>query len=365
MSAEYKLIILGPNGVKRAEVADFLQLSYSKRVNEPGLLRFELPGSHRAISALEEFGQVEVWRRYPRYNIGWYRDFAAFFRDDDQRQERTATFTAECPGQLSMLGWRHILYKADTLDRTRFVNTKTARIMWDLVRYNAASLATVANGREINAAIPGLSAGSDPDSGPLRDWNCAWSNLLSELQKLQPLSGGDFDIVKTGPQAWTWQFFPGQRGSDKTSTVIFAIERGNITNVRYTRTRSQSRTVAVVGGPGETTERRIRVRLSASHSASNHIETFVDARNAGEVATNATLDARGDAALDAARPRPILSYDVLQVPSCLYGQHYGVGDLVQYRVFDASGVQQVRGVSISYQPGRTIEEIGVELRDVD
>lgn len=365
-AAEYKLIIRGPDGVKRRELGDYDWLTYRKAVNEPGLLRFELRGDHPAISVLEDMDQVEVWRRLPDAGIEWYRDFASFYRNESREQQYIQSqFEASCPGQLAMLGWRHVAWKAATANRSQFSGVKAGAIMWRLVDYNLGPNATTANGREVDGALAGLSAGSDPDAGDVLDWSCAWANLLTELQKLQQRAGGDFDLVATGPATWSWQFFPGQRGADRSATIVFSIDRGNMTNLRYTVPRSAARTVAIVGGPGEAAARQIRVRQSADYSTGRHIETFVDARGAGDAAPDAALDAQGDRALLAAAraAQPTLSYDVLQVDSCRYGLHYQVGDLVSYRAFGVSGTQQIVAATVEHRPGQG-EQIRMEHRDV-
>lgn len=363
-AAEYKLIVRSPAGVKKREIGDYDWLAYTKRVNDPGLLRFGLRGDHPALGVLAELDQVEVWRRMPAAGVDWYCDFRSIYRDEGREQAVRTSFEASCPGAMSMLGWRHVAWKANTANRSVFTGVKAATIMWRLVDYNAGPNATTGNGREVGGAISGLSVGSDPNTGSTVDWACAWAPLLAELQKLQKLAGGDFDLVKTGASTWAWQFFPGQRGTDRSATVVFSIDRGNMTNARLRATRSTARTVAIVGGPGEEAARQVRVRTVTGYSSDYHIETFVDARGNGDAATSAALDAQGDQALEVARlaSQPALTYDVLQTDSCRYGLHYNVGDLVAYRAFNLSGTQQILAATVEHRG--LAETIRVEQRDV-
>lgn len=42
MGADYKLVLRSKAGAKLEETSDFLELAYTKRVNQPGLLKFRL-----------------------------------------------------------------------------------------------------------------------------------------------------------------------------------------------------------------------------------------------------------------------------------------------------------------------------------
>ena len=114
MSAEYNIIIRGANGTKRAEVSDFQTLSYTKRVNEPGLLAFRLTGSHAAVAELEHNGQVEVRRRI---NGSWYTDFYGLYRGYSQKQPGQTYVDITCPGQMTFLADEHIAYYANTISQ--------------------------------------------------------------------------------------------------------------------------------------------------------------------------------------------------------------------------------------------------------
>lgn len=362
MLADYKVIVRSPAGVKRAETRDIWAATCAGRVNEPGQLTLELAGDHRILASLEDRAQVELWRRIPAAGVDWYKEFEGLHRAEgfDTRRDTSATLTAV--GYLAMLGWRHVAWKANTANRSVFSGIKAATVMWRLVDYNAAANATAANGRELDAAITGLSAGSDPNSGPAIDWACAWANVLSELQKLQRLAGGDFDLIKTGAATWSWQFYPGQRGTDRSSgssKVLFGVARGNMTDAVYRLDRRAEKTVAIVGGAGDEAARQIALSYAASYSADNHIEAFVDARSDADAA----LSTRGDAALEATRAKTQLSYKVLQVDSCLYGKHYFLGDLVRAEYADLSLTQQVIGRTLAWRRGQG-EQVDVEMRDV-
>lgn len=329
MPAEHYLRLSSAAGVKRAEISDFLSLAYTARVNAPGVAVFTLAPEHRAIALLELDAQVEVWARNLDDGIGWQRAFAAFYRTPDYAVDATndEVFTATCPGQMHLLSRRIVAYPANTPGKSTLPATPAETIMRTIVATNCTALATVGNGRLRDGAIAGISVEADQGRGTVLPWSGPGKVVLSELQSLgqSGVGGGDFDLVKTGAQSWIFRFYPGQRGTDRTrgaGAVIFARERGNMGQPHYIRDRVEEKTVAIVAGAGEENARAFLVRTGHDYSAANDIEVFVDARN-----SPAALATAGDSALNGTRARDVLTFDVIQTPSCTYGKHYFLGDL--------------------------------------
>lgn len=335
MSASYKLRLHSAAGALVAEVTDFWELSYTKRVNTPGMLRFKLSADHAAVALLEHKSQVEVHRRNQDLGIDWYCDFPGLYLDQHHAYTDRGVFTANCPGLMWFLGTRIVGWYAGTANRSAFTSDPAETIMKTLVDYNACANATTGNGRQRDGAITGLSIQTDGANGNTLDWNCAWKNLLTELQALALVGGGDFDLVKTAAQAWQFRWYTGQRGTDRSATVIFAMGRGNLASPYYRYNRIGEKTAAIVGGQGEGSARDIVVRTGADYSAGNDVEVFVQATNRS---TTAGYNAAGDKRLDELRARDAFGFDVVQTEACLYGDvsaggHYELGDLVTARAF--------------------------------
>lgn len=361
MSAVYQLRTYTSAGVLTAVITDFISLSYVKGVNEPGVLSFVLNAEHDAIASLTLDAQVEVWRRDVDAGIDWYCDFYGLWRGEERaaNSDGTSYYTATCPGQLSLLARPIVAYYAATDGRNSFTADPAETIAKALVQYNATSSGTTGDGRLRDVTLSGISVQADAASGPSIDYACAWRNLLTALQEIAQVGGGDFDLVKTGAAAWEFRWYNGQLGTDRSATVTFALQYGNMANPKLVRSSVDERTVAIVGGQGEETSRNVTVRTGANYSASNSVEVFVDAR---ELTLTASLDAKGDRELDTYQQRAQLSFDVLQVPSTLYGLHYGLGDLVTgyYQGVTATKVIQRVTVEIG-EDGQ--ERIRVELTD--
>lgn len=346
MTTGYYLNVYNATGALQFTVTDFTALNYLRRVNYPGLLTVSLRGDHPLMAAIQDKWQVEVWRRPEGGTFG--RDFVGLYRQPEYYHgDQGSRAVLTCPGILSLLSWRIVAWKASTTSRSKFTGAKAETIMKTLANYNAGAAATAANGRIRDGAISGLSVEADGANGTTQDWFCAYDNLLETLQNLAAVAGGDFDLVKTGAATFQFRWYTGQLGADRTVSVIFALERGNMANPQYRQLRMDEKTVSIVGGQGEDAARTVAVRTGANYSASNDVEVFTNATDAD---TTAGLNTRGDAALKEAQAREEFSFDVLQTPATVYGQHYTLGDLV-------TAINPFTGVSMTLK----IDEVTITL----
>lgn len=359
MSATYQVRIKNTAGVLQAVLTDFESLAYTKRVNMPDVASWRLKGDHDSISLHTHRGQVEVWRRYQDeehdIDIDWYADFKGLYLDHEYQYQDRDVFTARAYGTNWLLATRWIAWYASTTNRTKFTAQPAETILKTLVDYNAGPNATVGNSRLREGAITGLSIEVDGAGGNSLDWTCPWQNLLTNLQSLTRVAGGDFDLVRTGATTVEFRWYLGQLGTDRSATVIFALERGNMANPRYRYNRADEKTAVIVAGQGDLDDRATVVRTSADYSASNDVEGFKDARNWD---STSGLNSAGDQYLDEKRAAQELIFDVLQTPASLYGSHYFLGDLVTAR-YHTTLTQKIVGVTVDFSNGQ--ERISLEL----
>jgi hypothetical protein len=335
--------------VLQASLGDYIgTATYSKAVDEVGLLQFALPADHAAIAYLTDKAQVEVWRRDTGRGVAWHADYYGLVRTTQYQypSDSPETFTVWCPSQLSMLGWRIVAWAANTASRSAFTTAKAETIMKTLVSYNAASSATVANGRIREGAISGLTVAADGAAGNTLDWNCAYANLLKTLQDVAKVAGGDFDLIASGAGTWEFRFYTGQRGTDRTTTVLFALERGNMANPVLTDSRADEATVCIVGGQGEGAARTTATRTGTNYNATtNNIETFKDGRS---LTTAAGLNAAGDEALDKVEAKRAFTFDVVETPALVYNRDFYLGDLVKAQYRGVTDTVKIQGVTVSF-----------------
>jgi hypothetical protein len=361
MAAEYKIRVYDRSGVLKHELIDYRAVAYTKIVNAPGMGIVTLDGSHPVTGEIDLDWLVEVHRRDLVRALDWYCDFTGFFRDAletaDEQGVRSATLY--CPGVLSLLERPVIAYKASTSNRTSFASAKAETILKTLVTYNATPAGTIGDGRMRDVTLPTITVQTDGAGGNTLDLNCAWDNLLNTLQGVALVGGGDFDLVRSGASSWQFQWFAGQRGTDRSATVVFSLQYGNMTNPSLRLNFLGERTVAIVGGQGEDIVREVVVRNGVNYAAPhNATEMFVDAR---QMTTAAGLNAAGDAHLAERQAKRDFTFEVLQTPSTVYGRDYFLGDLVTATFGLYSDVKKVQQVAVEF--GLNGERINVVMAD--
>jgi len=372
MAPAYRIDVLTPAGIKVAEFTSggwgFLGLAYSKRLNEPGQAKVVLHGLNPRLARWADRGQVEIWRSNKAIGLDWYCDFRGLFLA--QRLERTTRdlATLTIPGAKWILGTRIVAWYANTAGRSAFSNAKPETIAKTLVNYNLGSAATTGNGRVRTGTPSWTTVTTAPDlaRGTNLDWYCAWDNLLTTLQKLSTAAGFDFELNKSGPNSWEFEYYPAL-GVDRTAVLSFSLERDNVVNPVYERDRTEEATVAIVGGKGDNNLRAIRVVTGPDYAADNDSEIFVAETNYPDgINPNSTLDAAGARALEETRTRETFSYEPRQTRGAYYGLDYCVGgvlgDLVRSKFRTVEATQRVVGVTVSADPQQGAESIEAELQ---
>lgn len=344
-------------------ITDYLQVGYSRRVMRPGRCMFVLGMGHGAIADLVLGAVVEVWRRDAALGLDWRCEFAGLWRGETRADDENgvSTYTGVAVDGIGLLELAAVGYAAGSSGRNTWSASKAETVAKALMTYNLTASGTLVDGRKSAVTAPGVSVQADGAGGNTISFSCAWYRLLDALQEVARVGGGDWDMVRSGVGTWEFRWYTGQMGTDRSGSVVFATNYGNMRRPRLVRDYVSERTVAIVGGQGEEAARAVVVRTGANYDADvNWGETFVDARNAE---TTAALQAAGDARLGELQAREQLSFEVVQTPGSSYGVHYDLGDLVSGRYWDVSATKQIVGVSVEFaeQGGERIE---IELESV-
>lgn len=365
--AKYELRIYNAAGALQY-VVDDAAFTYTKRVNAPGFMQFYIDDDHRAAGNLTRDYQVEVHRSRTADSgesngITRYADFYGLVRDEERRADSDGNSRViyYCPGQMDLLKRAIVAYPSGTDLRSSYTSDPAETVLKNIVKYNLTSSGTTGDGRVRNADETSITIQTDGAGGNTIDYACAYRNVLEALQEVATIAGGDFDLVKTAAATWDFRWHSGQLGTDRSASVIFALQYGNMSNPVLRRNWLDETTIAIVGGQGEESSRTTVVRTGANHSAStNSVEVFVDAR---DLTTTAGLQARGDIALDRSEAKDDLQFDVIQTPGSLYGLHYFLGDKVTGYYQGVTATKQIAAVTVGLgQDGH--ESISMEVRNV-
>lgn len=363
MPATHKLIIRSRTGIKRGELTGtsaggthggFLSLVCNAKVNAPGVLQFTLDQGNTAIDALEIDGQIEYMRNGVLFLRGLYQ--GPHYETNEQNREM---FTATCAGEMHYLSRAAVMWPAKTINRSQFDFVEADTLMHTLVKYNITSEATIENGRFLTTPIDWISVDEDLAFGEVIDSKeNSGKGLLEELQEIANLGNLDFDLIKVGDFAWRFRMYEGQRGTDRTASVLFSRQRVNMGQIVYDRLRIDEKNVAVVGGSGLEDDREFTVRYGPDYSPAQHREMFVSSSNSSGIAQ---MQAEGDKELEAQRTVSKLSFVALETARTRYGVDYGLGDIVSVTYKDVVAAPfKVVSVNVSLQIGIT-EELVVEM----
>lgn len=356
MSASYFVRVKNRAGVKQEEFDTFLSLSYTKTVNDTGLLRMDVPYASPFDTLFDKDYQIEVWREDVSNGITPYCDFYGFFRGKELRHpsgSQRGVLTAICPGQMHFLKRAVIAWPAATANRTQFVAVPTETILKTLVRYNATSDATLANGRirTVGTWSSYVSYAADGATGTTISANVAHRNLLEALQELAVAGGLEFDLVKTGAQAWQFQTRLDD-AYDLSADIKFSIDWGNIENPELNDSSLTESTVAIVGGSGQEAIRTFVTRTGPNYVADyNDSEIFVNQTQQGT--STGALQAYGDARLSEIRAKQDFHFKVRQTEADMYGRDYCIsgrmGELVKAQFGGLSVTKKIRSVAVNIQ----------------
>ena len=201
---------------------------------------------------------------------------------------------------------------------------------------------------------------SDPLLGTTQTIRGRWQNLLTLMQEIA-LSGGDlgFNITPWAGEFWFNVYKP----VDRSGTVQFSIELGNLVGYSYDD-KAPELNVVYVGGGGEGLARKIEIRpdWESISEWGGRIEDFQDRRDTTVVAE---LQQEGTKTLAEGAAKSTLNIEPIDIAGQQYGTHYNLGDIVRVVVDEESITDVVRAVKISLTtagPQRIIPAIGTPGR---
>lgn len=348
MTTAHQLRLYTRTGTLTHVLTDFLSLAYARRVNEVGFCQFTISGSHSAVASLDPDAApvVEVWRKDYASASDWRCDFAGRIRYRQQRTDANGidSCTLRAVDGIGLLALCTVAYTAQTASRNTWTATPAETIAKQIVTYNATSAGTVADGREVAVSLSGVTVEADAAGGSTITTSCAWQNVLAALRGITAVGNGDFDMIRTAPAVWEFRWYSSQRGTDRSTTVVFALNYGNMAQPQLTEDHTNEPTVAIVGGQGVEGARTVAIVTGPNFALdANAAEIFI---NASHLSDATELIAVGAARLNAERAVEDIQFEALQTPGSRYAEHYDLGDLVAVRYLTYSAIKQITAITV-------------------
>jgi len=332
----YRADLYDTNGVQQASLVGiaeggFQRISYRRYLNGKSLATLVIHGEEALLSVIGRNWLVSISRKV---SGKWSRVFFGLLTEINwsYTDKPVAELVFESP--ISLLDKRVIAYPASTINRTQFINKPAETIMNTIVKYNATSSGTTADGRVRNA-VSGypynrLTVEADGAGGDNLTIYCTWQSVYQQLRIIADMTGDDFSIEWVSSTEWEWQYHEGGIGTDLSAALLFALERHNLGSPNYRLDYKDYCTVGIVAGQGEADDREIEIVLADDHTVDEDTEVFIDARDI-EVGDTLGLQTRGSEKLSEYLVKETFTFSVLQVPNAVYGDDYDLGDLVMVR----------------------------------
>lgn len=368
MATEFHINVFNTSGVLQAQIDDYWALALTRRVWEPGQLQFDMSANSPYASAFTQDCIVQLQRRNIAAGVQWYTEFNGIFKKLEITTTDHDIMTVTAPGVMTLLSERQVAYPANTSNYTIFAGQNSEFIMKQLVRYNCdVSYATTGNGRDrtpntLNVSVANFSS----VRGNTMDWKCIGHAVLDELQQIaQSGAGGDFDLRwgGQGTNTYSFDFYPGQLGTDRRTTQIFSLANGNMANPVYTLDRSGEVTICIVRSRTSLNGQPAVVVQGANYSTTNDIEMVL---GCAETDTTQYKNAKGASALYNQQARSKLTFDPVQTDNSQYGRDYTLGDLATAYYRGVSYGLKIHGVNIMHSKNGSAtgneETIQIELR---
>lgn len=378
--AEHQLYLRNSVGNLLTIIPDgnYASLDYALKVNEPGVLEVTLPGDFDANLLMID-GQFEVYRAYGGGSMrlegdtGWF--IRKITRQADANRVKTIHITAY--SALHLMQRRIIPYVAGSSYAEK-VGMPWDDMLKEIVYENYGP----------GASYAGASYGDDPARN-LEPWltvesyfhygasfitthSFPWREVLNTLQDIinEVRNGGNyctFDVVRVGPAQYEFRVFVGPRGNDHSagsaSPVIVSEERFNLTSPSLEHDWQEEKNFIYATGQGQEAN---RVVLTAQDDARIGISPFNRQefnRDSRQVYIPESLQSEADAALEELRPRKAFTGSIAQTEGCLYGVHWGWGDIVTAEYEGLSFDCHVEAVVVSIDANGT-EVVTGQLRSV-
>lgn len=361
------VILYDTNGQKVAVFDDWITLEIKHTLNSFSTAVLELDGNDPRLSYFLLDTILEVWRRAGDYV---YLEYIGFHRTAERQlsTEQQYTFISNSVGLLHLVRRRVVAYVAVTAFTLKQAPAET--VMKQIVNENLGPGA-ISPPRFVAGVMPGFSIAADGALGPVYTAQLDTSNVLDVLNNISTaiidtttLNTVDFDVIRTGPITFEFRTYWPQRGVDRTASLAFSPELGNMSGPVYRIDRTDEVNQMIVLGPGQGSSQWILPVAGTGQTDSpwNTLEATTNGSGSSTTDSYDSLLSAGQTALNESMPKETFTFDVVQEDIALYGRDYTVGDRVTARLADISRVVKIVGATLTIREGE--ETIGLDFSEL-
>ncbi len=342
--AEYEVYIYTPQNVLKSILTDFLSIDYTLVTNGLHALVLELPGEYE----IAEDDRFELYR-----DAGLVGETQFIATEELIRLGAGGEYLTviQAAGALKVLDWPLINYAPGLLETHH--SGYAGNIIKQLARQNLGTLATdTARNMTEHLAIQ-----ADANDGTVITIDMGWRRLLEAIKEVAASSaeaGTDiyYDVIKNSAGKLELRTYSGQRGTDRSATVVLSTERGNLAEPKLTRSYVNAANRAIVGGTGQEIWRNV-VEVPNTAQVNNSPWGYVKEHlHTCSAETIAAAIRYGDAYLSLNANKISLTGTPVDTPGTAYGTHYGWGDKISIEFLGYVAAVRIDLVRVTVQGGK-------------
>lgn len=348
MSHEYQIWLKEPDGTTIQPITDWHRLNYQWFTNGVGTLILDLPLDYWSVLDVDGDGRPDrdmwfnVHRAVDGGDFNLLFDTCCFARHYT-RNRAAGTLTVRAKTATTLLNRRIVAARPGTNEAS--MSDSAAVILTDVVT-DAFQSGMYAFAGRIWTSKVGIATPVTGTPTLARDF--AYANVLKVCRRLVQASWelGNylaFDIVvdATATGGLLFKTYSGQRGSNRTDSIVLSANFGNIEPTTDTLDYENEISVSYIGGPGEGRYRQIEtatIDALSSPLTSPRWAWIEDFHSATQQHGVFALANEAFAQLREQRVSQIFGVQALQVPGYQFGVDYFHGDLITL-YDDLSGVR--------------------------
>lgn len=349
----YEIYVRDDRGIRQGLISDYFSASLKPIYNDVGAWSLVVDRRGSSVAGLVTPGWGIEVARYGKVILSGPANYRQHQVDSTQtpqiNQLAVSGITDEvwlqrrmCSPEPATVGPPYSTSQYDT--RSGAAST----VLWQYVNVNAGPAAIASR------QVPGFAMATDPALGSSVNFSARWDNLLTVCQSLALVGNIGFRVESNG--AGQIVFTP-YANPDRTQTMKFSVDLGNVAKFALDSTAPKE-TYEYVLGSGDSTAQQIYEQGDGDAIAT--WGRFENTANSSGSTTSQQLQQSATDALGQGSEQATLTLTPDEIPGCVYGVDYMLGDIVTMQL---EGTAYTPYGSVTGNPN-TIQDI-VRTADIE